>query len=241
MSPCWRTKYQSSLRVNSLIARLPIARILVLLIFACAYASLTDAQPEVPSKRILILSSYSGQQYKWYAIAVLAAFLIQSMLVVLLVMSRIRRSKVEREREELSALVRAKHRHLNEVVSNVPGIVWETRTNPATKQRKTTFVSDYLQKMLGYTPEEWMKQPQGFGLTIIPEEDRERVACESDAVVETGKEGISEFRWYTKDGRIRWVENYLSPIVEENGEVVGLRGVALDITNRKLAEEAAQQ
>ncbi len=129
---------------------------------------------------------------------------------------------------------------LTEIVSNVPGIVWETRTEPRTGRRKTTFISDHVETMLGYSPEEWLKQPPGFGSKIIAEEDRERVLRESEEAVETGKDAVSEFRWIAKDGRVRWIENYLSPIVEDTG-IVGLRGVALDVTERKSAEEALRE
>ncbi|PYS85878.1 MAG: hypothetical protein DMF62_17740, partial [Acidobacteria bacterium] len=129
---------------------------------------------------------------------------------------------------------------LTEIVANVPGIVWESRTDPATGARTTTFISDYVHKMLGYTSDEWLKEPPGFGLKLVPEEDRERVTRESDEAVETGKDAVSEFRWITKDGRIRWVENHLSPIVGEAG-IVGLRGVALDVTERKAAEQALRE
>jgi PAS domain S-box-containing protein len=169
-------------------------------------------------------------EYKWYAVALLAAVIIETLLIVFLVYLRLRRRQAEAENVRLSG-------RLEEIVANVPGIVWESRTDPAIGGRRTTFISDYVKRMLGYTPEEWLKQPPGFGLELVPEEDRERVRRESNEVIETGKEMISEFRWQTKDGRIRWVENYLSPLVDDNSRIVGLRGVALDITDRKLAQE----
>jgi PAS domain S-box-containing protein len=168
------------------------------------------------------------EAYNSYIITLLAAIVVQTLLIAAFLILRVRRRQAEAESARLSS-------RLREIVSNVPGIVWETRTDPTTKKRKTTFISDYVQKMLGYTPEEWLKQPPGFGLKITPEEDRERVLRESDAVVETGKEGVSEFRWRTKDGRVLWVENHLSPIVDGQDGIIGLRGVALDVTDRKRA------
>jgi len=79
------------------------------------------------------------------------------------------------------------------------------------------------------------------GLQVVPEEDRERVARESDEVIKSGKEAVSEFRWITKEGRIRWVENHLSPIVDQEAGIVGLRGVALDVTDRRTAQQALRE
>jgi PAS domain S-box-containing protein len=94
--------------------------------------------------------------------------------------------------------------------------------------------------MLGYTSDEWLKEPPGFGLRLVPEEDRERVRRESDEATATGKEAVSEFRWVTKDGRVRWVENYIAPIVDGKAlSVCG--GVALDVTERKAAEQALRE
>ncbi len=95
--------------------------------------------------------------------------------------------------------------------------------------------------LIGYTAQEWLAKPRGFGLDIVTDADRERTKRESEAVIETGIDGVSEFRWRTKDGGIRWVENHLSPIFDGDAKVIGLRGVALDVTNRKLAEDKARQ
>ena len=176
------------------------------------------------------------QQYKWYLIAMAAAVVIEGLLIVWLLVSQFRRKRAERESKRLSEVTAEAHKRLGEIVSNVPGIVWETKIDPETKERKTTFISDYLRKMLGYAPEEWLSAPGGLGLRIMHQDDRERAARESDAVIESGREGVSQFRWLARDGRTVWSESYLSPI--SNGkEVIGLRGVTLDVTQRKLAEE----
>jgi len=178
--------------------------------------------------------------YKWYITGLVGLVIIEALLIAGLLLLRMRRLQAEAESVRLSKETEKAHKRLGEIVSNVPGIVWETRTDPVTNRRKTTFISDYLQKMLGYSTAEWLEEAPGFGFRIIPEEDRAKAQHESEAVIQSGKDGISEFRWLTKDGRVRWVENYLSPIVEETG-IVGLRGVALDITERKSAELALSE
>ena len=173
------------------------------------------------------------EEYKWYILGTICLLLAETLLIGLLIYLRFRRRQAETEAVRIGG-------RLADIVSNVPGIVWESRSVPGTKPRKTTFISDFVEKILGYTPEMWLKQEPGFGLTIVVDEDRERVERESDEVMETGTEAVSEYRWIAKDGNIRWVENHIAPLVE-GSNIVGLRGVALDITDRKLAEEKAHQ
>jgi len=178
------------------------------------------------------------EAYKWYAINLVGAVIVETVLIAWLLFLRARRHQAEEENLRLARLAEAEHKRLDEIVSNVPGVVWETVMDSETKARKTTFVSDYVHQMLGYTAEEWLAAPPGLGLRIIPEPDRERAERESEAVVASGTEGISQFRWVAKDGRPVWTESYLNPMKDESGRVIGLRGVTLDITQRKLAEQA---
>jgi formate hydrogenlyase transcriptional activator len=173
------------------------------------------------------------EMYYWYIIFAIAIVVVQAILIIGLLITRARRRSAE-------LLVAQQHRRLNEVVSNVPGMVWETRVDPVTRQRKTTFVSQYVERMLGYPPEEWLKRT-GFGLTLVHEDDRERVAQESEMIFERGTEGILQFRWIAKDGRAVWVAAHLAPIFGDDGKVVGLRGVTLDITEQRLAEDARRE
>jgi PAS domain S-box-containing protein len=166
--------------------------------------------------------------------------IVEALLIGWLLVLRIRRRQAEQENLRLARIAEAEHKRIGEIVSNVPGVVWETAIDPETKERKTTFVSDYLQKMLGYTPAEWMAESPGLGMRIMAEEDREKANRDSEAVIASGKEGVTQFRWRGKDGQTVWTESYLSPMSDGNG-LKGLRGVTLDITQRKLAEEALRK
>jgi len=174
------------------------------------------------------------EEYREEAFGLVGAIVVEGLLIAWLLFLRRRRQQAEAENIEL-------HSRVSEIVSNVPGVVWESRIDPITKLRKTTFVSDHIQKMLGYSAEEWLKQPPGFGIERMPEEERAQGIAESDAVIRSGQDAVSEYRWVTRDGRVLWIENYLSPIFASDGKVVGLRGVALDVTKRKLAEEKARE
>lgn len=178
------------------------------------------------------------EQYKWYATAAIAALLLEAILIVWLLVTQHQRKQGEIERRKLSEVAAKGQNRLEEIVSNIPGVVWETVIDPKTNQRQSAYISDYIRTMAGYTPEEWLAAPLGLG---TPEEDRERVARDAEAVMATGKGRLSQCRWRTKDGRIIWTESYLSPMVDGSNTVIGLRGITIDVTQRKLTEETLRQ
>src|SRR6185436_14901740 len=83
-------------------------------------------------------------RYKWYITAVLAAVLGEAALIIWLLVTQAKRRHAEEETERLNQLAETAHRRLQELVANVPGIVWEAAVNPKTRERKTTFISDYV-------------------------------------------------------------------------------------------------
>ncbi|MFL6275738.1 MAG: PAS domain-containing protein [Blastocatellia bacterium] len=173
------------------------------------------------------------EQNQWYILVVLGVVAIQSTLIVVLVINHSRRKRAEIESKRFASLAEAQHQRLNDVVSHAPGIVWESLIQPDGHTRNATFVSEYAEKMLGYSVEEWLATP-GFLPSITYSEDREKTA----AIFEGGKEGMVQFRLMTRDGRQLWAEAHLVCIYDEAGSVIGLRGIMMDISKRKQAEEA---
>jgi PAS domain S-box-containing protein len=126
-------------------------------------------------------------------------------------------------------------RRLQEIVANVPGVVWEAWGQPDAATQRIDFVSDHLHSMLGYEPAEWTKVPN-FWLTAVHPEDRERAAAEARAIYTSGTGGRSEFRWVHRDGRVVWVEAHSTVVQDSEGRSIGMRGVTLDISERKRLE-----
>jgi PAS domain S-box-containing protein len=60
---------------------------------------------------------------------------------------------------------------------------------------------------------------------------------ESEEVIRSGTDGYLQFRLLTKDGRLLWNRNVHGGHLRRNGKNIGLRGVSVDITDRKHAEE----
>ena len=145
--------------------------------------------------------------------------------------------KIEDESQRLTKQIEDQRKYLQELVSNVPGVVWEAWGEPDEKNQRIDFVSRYVEKMLGYTIEEWLSTPN-FWLTIVHEEDKEKAAADALVTFKSRKAGINRFRWTAKDGRLVWVESQSTVICDEQGNPVGMRGVTMDISERKQKEIA---
>jgi PAS domain S-box-containing protein len=175
-----------------------------------------------------------------WVIIVIACLVVQACLVVAVFAARGRKRRAETECKRLSALAQTECKRLAAVVSNVPGVVWETRTDPLTQHQKTVFVSPTAERMLGYSMEEWLSTPN-FCVQLVHDADRDRVKRECEQILSSGKQGVLNFRWVAKDNRTVWVMAQLAAIVDDTGKTIGCQGVTIDMTEQRLAEEAWRQ
>jgi PAS domain S-box-containing protein len=76
-------------------------------------------------------------------------------------------------------------------------------------------------------------------LGTIEEEDRVRIQESVQTSLASGDEYESEYRIIQPGGRMRWVATYGRSETDERGKPVLMRGMTRDITQRKMAEEAA--
>lgn len=134
---------------------------------------------------------------------------------------------------------------IDEIISSVPGIVWETWLDEddggslTQKKKRESFCSDHVKVLTGYTPEEWSSKPSAW-ITLTPPEDRESVRETAAALIAAGG-GSLQHRLITKDQREIWLDNHMIIGKDAAGVQTWSRGVALDITERKLAEQERER
>ena len=171
------------------------------------------------------------------SLLLLQAFIASATLTTHLLFAVIsERKRADEERLRLSAEVRRHRQRVEDIVAHVPGVVWEAWGKPDESNQQIDFVSGYVEKMLGYSEQEWLSTPN-FWLSIVSPKDHERAAREAADIFASGKGGTSRFRWMTKDGREVWVEAQSVVVCDDTGEPLGMRGVTMDITPAVRAEE----
>ena len=175
------------------------------------------------------------QPSKNVTLLLLISFVGTSSLMTLLVAAvTSERRRAEAEKWRLASELAHHRRRVEDIVQHVPGIVWEAWGKPVTANQRVDFVSSHIEKMLGYSAEEWLSTPN-LWLSVIHPDDRERAAAEMAAIYASGKGGTSRFRLMHKDGREVWVESQSIVVSDENGPA-GMRGVTVDITAAVKAE-----
>lgn len=113
-------------------------------------------------------------------------------------------------------------------------VVWELDVN----MNCFTFVSASCEALTGFKPEEWY-EPE-FWEQHIYSDDREASVAFCRNATENKKDHRFEYRMITKDGRVIWIDDIVQ-VVLQDGDVVGLRGTLIDITERKSLEQQLLQ
>lgn len=139
-----------------------------------------------------------------------------------------------RVRERTKELILEKQKY-EKLVDSIDGIVWECNAQTL----EFSFVSRRAEQILGYAVERWLREPT-FWVDHLHPDDRKRVV---DLCSKTAREGgLCEFecRMIAADGRTIWFR-YVVAVVVDKGEAVKLRGLMVDITRIRQAEEVLRE
>jgi PAS domain S-box-containing protein len=152
--------------------------------------------------------------------------------------SKVVRDITERKRAE-EALDASETRYRT-LVEQMPAITYIEAVDREKRKTDLLYVSPQIADMFGYSPQEWMADPQLFEKLLHPD-DRERVLAEDARTDETGEPFSAEYRQFTRDGRVIWVSDEAVLVEDEEGQPLFWQGVMHDVTDQKRAEGALRQ
>jgi PAS domain S-box-containing protein len=152
------------------------------------------------------------------------------------------RKRADEERERLLASERAAfaetvaaQQRFRDLVNSVEGIVWEADV----PSFRFLFISKQAERVLGYPVERWLSEPTFWKDHLHPE-DREWALQFCQTATSEKRDHDFEYRMIAADGRVVLLRDLVTVVVEGN-RVTRLRGVMVDISTRKQAEEALRQ
>jgi PAS domain S-box-containing protein len=138
-------------------------------------------------------------------------------------------------RKRTEAALRASELKYRVVANNT--FDWEFWLSP---EGQFLYTSPSCERITGYKPADF-EADAGLVLRIVHPDDLPRFQAHHAASLSGHQEEEQEFRVVRADGQVRWIGHVCTPIRDEAGRFLGVRGSNRDITERKDAETHAAQ
>ena len=149
--------------------------------------------------------------------------------------SWVRGATSPRENKQKTAEDAARGR-LSTLLESAPAVIYSFK---ASGDFAPTFVSENIKPLLGYLPDEYLKNAD-FWRTRVHPQDVDAVEVEQAKLFEAGRH-TAEYRFRKSDGTYCWVSDEQHLIRDAHGNPLEVVGSWSDITARKAAEQAALQ
>ncbi|HEU4963378.1 MAG TPA: EAL domain-containing protein, partial [Bacilli bacterium] len=133
-------------------------------------------------------------------------------------------------RHVVSQLKQTKHR-LSQVLNTLGIATWSTDM----RTRKVIHCSESIEMIFGCSRQELIEEGVDWRELIHPE-DR-KLLRDLEEKLRQGHTVVVEYRVQHPSGEVRWVQDRETPTLDASGQLVRIDGVAIDVTDRKRAEE----
>ncbi|MGI8961360.1 MAG: sensor histidine kinase [Bryobacteraceae bacterium] len=123
------------------------------------------------------------------------------------------------------------------LVEQLPAVIFMAFLNEGVSE---AYVSPHIEKVLGFTQEQWLNDPILWYERIHPE-DRVRWNIEAAGLVLSGQPLRAVYRVIARDGHVVWFHCEVKMVLTEAGRPWFLHGAAFDVSELKQAEEALKR
>jgi diguanylate cyclase (GGDEF)-like protein/PAS domain S-box-containing protein len=149
----------------------------------------------------------------------------------------LRAARVRKRREAAERTRREAEQRYQALIEEIPALTYISWADPF---GSPVYVSPQIKAMTGYTPAEWLADRESWVRSIHPE-DRERVLAELTRSREQHQPFSCEYRTVTREGRTTWWHDDGRFLSDGAGHPQFLRGLIVDITQRKQADETIRR
>jgi PAS domain S-box-containing protein len=153
------------------------------------------------------------------------AFLVRKMF-----QKKMNQESIPSSRNESSENYMKLIENYHSLINTVDGIVWEADA----QSFQFTFVSKQAERLLGYPVERWTEDASFWKDHIHPEDNWAIDFCLQS--VRNKRSHEFEYRMVAADGKAIWVHDFVTVVVEKD-KAIKLRGIMVDVTERKKSEQ----
>ncbi len=188
--------------------------------------------PAIESQNMLVLCTYSLDLWEAYQVVDVVSNHEFSLIRVGDKWRQIENSERRKATEDLLA----SEERYRSAVDNIRVAVYSALPDD---HWTTVLASDKIEDITGYSAKEFLSDPDVYGRMIHPD-DRERLW---DALRENRKNKTRfhlEYRIIDRSGKVKWIQDEATPVLDEKGELIRIDGFIEDVTEKKELLEALQ-
>ena len=137
------------------------------------------------------------------------------------------------ERKQAEDRLRASEAKYRTLVENLPQKIFTKDRNFIYVSCNNNFASD-----LGITPDEFEGKTD---YVFFPKKLADKYRTDDHRIMTSGVTEIIEEQYKNKDGEIFWVQTIKTPLRDDMGNITGILGVFIDITESKQAEDSLRE
>ncbi|MFN4029241.1 MAG: PAS domain S-box protein [Acidovorax temperans] len=130
------------------------------------------------------------------------------------------------QRRAMEQELQASEQRLRSLMANIPGVTFRCRYGADCTM---LFISDAVTALTGWLPQDFLEGRVNFTQLTLPEEVG-RWWAEVSTAIQEHRPYLVEFGLRDRDGRLRWVSESGRPVVGEDGQVLWIDGVIMDMT-----------
>jgi len=141
------------------------------------------------------------------------------------------------ERNNTTKALKDSQEQFESVINNLPGITYRCKSD---EDATMLFLSEEVKRMTGYDAADFIDNKTLSFVSIIHPDDRCGI-FEIGRQVDKRKPFELEYRLITRDGRVIWVTDIGRGVFDDNGQLLYVDGVILDVTAHRQQEQLLRE
>ena len=130
------------------------------------------------------------------------------------------------QRRAMEQELQASEQRLRSLMANIPGVTFRCRYDA---DWTMLFISDAVTALTGWLPQDFLEGRVNFTQLTLPEEV-DRLWAEVSTAIQEHRPYLVEFGLRDRDGRLRWVSESGRPVAGDDGQLLWIDGVIMDMT-----------